>query len=72
MADDDETIGELTTPTYRIESNGRIKVESKDELKKRGVKSPNRADAWLLTFYDGGAPKKKSLPPIAYPKKGIV
>jgi hypothetical protein len=56
MADDDETIGELTTPTYKILSNGRIQVERKDELKKRGVKSPNRADAWLLTFFDGGAP----------------
>lgn len=50
LADDDETIAELTTPTYSIQSNGRIKVEGKDELKKRGVKSPNRADAWLNTF----------------------
>lgn len=56
LADDDETIGELTTPIYSILSNGRIQVERKDELKKRGVKSPNRADAWLLTFYEGGHP----------------
>ncbi len=50
LCDDDELIGELTTPKYKIESSGRFKVESKDELKKRGVKSPNRADAWNLTF----------------------
>lgn len=50
LCEDDETIAELTTPTYSILSNGRIKVEGKDELKKRGVKSPNRADAWLNTF----------------------
>lgn len=50
MADDDETIAELTTPTYTILSNGLIQVERKDEMKKRGVKSPNRADAWNLTF----------------------
>jgi phage terminase large subunit len=50
MADDDETIAELTTPTYSILSNGLIKIEGKDEMKKRGVKSPNRADAWNLTF----------------------
>ncbi len=72
MADDDETIGELTTPTYQILSNGRIKVEGKDELKKRGVKSPNRADAWLLTFYKGGIPKTRKLPPIGYSTKGLV
>lgn len=56
IVDDDETIGELTTPTYKILSSGRIQVERKDELKARGVKSPNRADAWLLTFFDGGSP----------------
>ena len=50
LADDDETIAELTTPTYTMLSNGKIQVERKDELKARGVKSPNRADAWLLTF----------------------
>ena len=56
LCDDDETIGELTTPTYKFLSNGRIQVERKDELRKRGVKSPNRADAWLLTFHEGGFP----------------
>ncbi|MDH4053296.1 MAG: hypothetical protein OEU93_17145, partial [Rubrivivax sp.] len=50
FADDDETIAELTTPTYTILSNGLIQVESKVAMKKRGVKSPNRADAWNLTF----------------------
>lgn len=48
--EDDDTIGELTGPIYTILSNGLIKVEGKDEMKKRGVKSPNRADAWNLTF----------------------
>ena len=58
LADDDDTIAELTVPTYTILSNGLIKVEGKPELKARGVKSPNRADAWLLTFADVGAPPK--------------
>ena len=52
LCDDDETIAELTTPTYSLMSNGLIKVEGKDELKARGVKSPDRADAWLLTIAD--------------------
>lgn len=62
MVDDDETIGELTTPTYTILSNGRIQVERKDDMKKRGVKSPNRADAWLLTFHEGGQPGSMNAP----------
>lgn len=67
LADDDETIAELTTPTYSILSNGRIQVERKDDMKKRGVKSPNRADAWLLTFHDGGLPALSNAP-INYPR----
>lgn len=71
LADDDETIGELTTPTYSYLSNGRIQVERKDDLKKRGVKSPNRADAWLLTFYDGGFPANSRQGPIKYKSMGM-
>jgi len=41
--------GELTTPKYSI-PNGKIVIESKDEMKKRGVASPNIADALNLTF----------------------
>jgi hypothetical protein len=47
---DDPLIAELVVPKYKIESSGKIKAESKDELKKRGEKSPNRADALCLTF----------------------
>ena len=50
MAEDDALIAELTTPKYSILSSGKIKVEGKDEMKKRGISSPNRADAWNLTF----------------------
>lgn len=71
FADDDETIAELTTPTYTILSNGLIKVESKDEMKKRGVKSPNRADAWLLTLADLGSPALANKE-LDYPNMGIV
>ena len=51
---DESTIGELTLPTYRLTATGKIKVESKDDLKRRGVASPNNADAFLLTFAHGG------------------
>lgn len=50
---DDGLISELVQPKYKLESSGKIKVESKDDMKKRGVKSPNRADAFLLTLAGG-------------------
>lgn len=70
LADDQPLIGELTTAKYSILSNGKIKVEGKDDMKKRGVASPNRADAWLLTFapYVGSSKRQ----PIKYKNLGIV
>jgi hypothetical protein len=42
---------EILAPTYKI-ANGRIKVEGKDEMKTRGLRSPNLADALNLTFFE--------------------
>lgn len=39
---------ELTAPTYRHTSNGRVQIESKDDLKMRGFASPDLADAFCL------------------------
>jgi phage terminase large subunit len=50
MTSDQALVAELTTPRYDFHANGKIVVESKRELKNRGVKSPNRADSFLLTF----------------------
>lgn len=47
---DNDLVGELTSVKYRIISNGKIQVETKDEMKKRGLESPNFADAFCLTF----------------------
>ena len=40
---------------YGIKSDGKIKVESKDEMEKRGLPSPDVADAFVLTFAEAGA-----------------
>lgn len=49
---DDDTLGELTAPTYELmDSSGRIKIEKKDDIIKRLGKSPDRADALLMAFY---------------------
>lgn len=45
-----DLVGELTKPKYRFLPNGKIKVESKDDMKKRGVDSPDLAEALMMTF----------------------
>ena len=47
---DDELKAELSGPTYQFTSNGKIKVEGKADMKKRGLRSPDKADALCLTF----------------------
>ena len=46
---------ELTLPRFVYTSAGKLKVESKDEMRKRGRKSPDVADALLLTFAGNAA-----------------
>lgn len=41
---------ELTLLRYAYTSTGKLMAEPKDNLKKRGFKSPNIADAFVLTF----------------------
>lgn len=50
-------ISELTAPTYDFDHLGRRIVESKADMKKRGVPSPNIADAFLLSLAGGVYPK---------------
>lgn len=42
-------ITELTTPYKDFDKAGRVKVESKADLAKRGVKSPNKADSFIMS-----------------------
>lgn len=53
IAPDGALIAELTAPTYDFTSTGKIVVEPKKEMKKRGLRSPDLADAFLLTFAGG-------------------
>lgn len=49
IPDDPILKGDLNAPRYK-DDTGVIKVESKEEMKRRGVESPNRADALMMTF----------------------
>lgn len=41
---------ELTTPHRDFDRNGRVMVESKKDLAKRDIPSPNVADAFIMAF----------------------
>ena len=50
IPNNEDLIGELATVRYTFTSNGKIKIESKDDIRRRGLKSPDMADAFVLTF----------------------
>ena len=50
IPDQDELISEISSLKFKILSSGKFKAEGKDEMKKRGLRSPDLADALVLTF----------------------
>lgn len=50
VEDLDDLHSDLIAPHYTFDSQGRLKLESKDEIKKRYTKSPDLGDALALTF----------------------
>ncbi len=52
IPDDLELIAELSSIKYKINSRGQLQMESKEDMKKRGTKSPDKADALALAFMD--------------------
>ncbi len=68
----EELIAELCAPRLYYAPNGQLRVESKDDMKERGMPSPDLADALALTFaypvpvrsstyrkYEDAAPKRE-------------
>lgn len=50
IPNDSGLIEDLTGPEYDILPGGQVKLESKKDMKKRGLSSPDAADALALTF----------------------
>lgn len=48
---DDDLLMELTTRQWKQDNKGRRAVESKGEYKKRGYRSPDKADACIICYY---------------------
>jgi hypothetical protein len=53
IPDSDELHRDLCSLGYRHRSNGQLLIESKEDLKKRGLPSPDIADALSLSFFYG-------------------
>lgn len=48
--EDDDLVAQLGSIRWWQDSRGRIHIESKDEMRKRGLPSPDRADAVMMSF----------------------
>lgn len=51
LTNDKDLLVELSNREWKMDAKGRRAVESKDEYKKRGFRSPDLADATILCFY---------------------
>lgn len=51
LPNNSDMIGQLTARKYYLTGSGKIKLESKDDMKARGIKSPDIADAITLSCY---------------------
>lgn len=52
LQNDNELVAQLSIRKYRLTSRGKMVLESKEEMKKRGIDSPDRADAVALSCYE--------------------
>lgn len=49
---DDKQISQLSNRKYTVNSNGKIELEKKESMKKRGLSSPDMGDALALALYE--------------------
>lgn len=66
MPEHEELVNELAGVQFKILSNGKFKAESKDEMKKRGQRSPDLSDALVLTFASQGLKASGSVNHFAF------
>jgi len=50
-----ELISQLTTRKYGLQPDGKIKLERKEAMKKRGLPSPDEGDALALCLWESAA-----------------
>jgi hypothetical protein len=57
---------DLNGPGYMLDTRVRVQLESKKDMKKRGLDSPDDGDALAFTFAQTVAPPMPKEPPISY------
>lgn len=78
IPDDDALHADLTSVGYKYDSSGRLLLESKIDMKRRGMPSPDSADAVALCFSEpGGAAIPRSRATnfnraLTYPENGYA
>lgn len=50
IPNDEDLIGQISTVKYSFDSKGRLVIESKEKMKARGLSSPDKADAFLMSL----------------------
>lgn len=60
LPDDTELRSDLAAPVFEVKSNG-IQIESKDDLRKRLGRSPDKGDAVVMCFSEGQAAQRRWL-----------
>ncbi|MBS4933432.1 MAG: DEAD/DEAH box helicase family protein [Clostridiales bacterium] len=63
IEDDSELFAQFSSRKYRMASNGKLRLESKEDMKKRGLDSPDRADSMALSCYLGKIKKHTGTAP---------
>lgn len=53
IPDDDQLAAELGALRWTVDSRGRVKIESKDDMRKRGMPSPDHADGLCMAWTRG-------------------
>ncbi len=59
LPDDNDLVAQLSGRKYELTDTSKIRIESKDAMKKRGQPSPDEADCVLLLCLPVKPPKKK-------------
>jgi len=52
ILDELDLVAQLSSIRYKFDSRGRLQIESKADMKKRGMKSPDKADSLGLAFLE--------------------
>jgi hypothetical protein len=71
VPDSDSLQADACGPTYRYDSNTRLVLEKKDDMRRRNVPSPDEWDAVALTFAEPVRPTAFARR-IEYPRLGVV